>query len=449
MRHRSARLYAAVSRSYPAARMIRVSVQRGLPASLREPGPFRYLFWGQALSTVGDRLTPIAIAFAVLGIGSTTDLGLVLAAGGVPFALFAIAGGVVSDRIGRRNVMLASDALRVAVQVTTGVLLVTGAAQVWMLAGLSFVYGLSAAVFMPALIGLIPQIVPSARLQEANALIALSRSVSNVGGPVLAGALIALSGPGEAILFDAFTFAVSAACLWRLRPSAGGPAVEAPDEPGFAAQLRAGWREVRSRAWLCWGLVAMGVYHVLVMPAVFVLGPTLAERDLDGASSWATIVACFGVGSIVGNVIALRLPVHRPAFVAALALVGASLQAVIIGSGMGTAGIAAAQILSGACVALFFTLWDMSIQEQVPSHAVSRVSSYDFSVSMGLMPLGMAVSGPLAATFGLHATLRGLGVIGVLSALAWLAQPSVRRLRRPEPVDGAGATPEAEPAAVA
>src|SRR3954452_23727419 len=92
--------------------MNRLAVQRGLPTSLREPGPFRLLFWGQALSVIGDRITPVAIAFAVLGLGSATDLGLVMAAGGVPFLLFALAGGVWADRVGRRRLMLASDILR-------------------------------------------------------------------------------------------------------------------------------------------------------------------------------------------------------------------------------------------------------------------------------------------------------------------------------------------------
>src|SRR6478672_5512778 len=120
--------------------MTGASVQRRLPASIRDPGPFRYLFWGQALSVLGDRVVPIAIAFGVLGIGSTTDLGLVLAAGGIPFALFANVGGVLSDRLGRRNVMIAADLLRVVVQAATATLLITGAAQVWMLAALSFAY---------------------------------------------------------------------------------------------------------------------------------------------------------------------------------------------------------------------------------------------------------------------------------------------------------------------
>jgi MFS family permease len=398
------------------------------------------------LSVVGDRITPIAIAFAVLGLGSASDLGLVLAAGGIPFALFALAGGVWADHVGRRRVMVASDVVRALSQSVTAALLLTGTAEVWMLAVLAFVYGTAAAVFMPALMGLIPQTVSPARLQEANGLLALTRSTASVAGPALAGVLVVSAGSGEAIAVDAATFVVSALCLARLRPHALAEdvlAAEAEPEP-FLVGLRAGWREVRSRAWLSWGLVAMSSYHVFVLPAVFVLGPALAERELDGPSSWATIVACFGVGSVIGNVLALRLPLPRPVFMAAVALVGASTQAVIIGSGLGTAGIAALELAAGVCVALFFTLWDLSIQEQIPPRAVSRVSAYDFTVSMGLMPLGTAVAGPIADAIGLHATLRWMSVVGIVSALAWLAQPSVRALRRPASEEPA--RPEREPA---
>jgi MFS family permease len=358
-----------------------------------------------------------------------------MAAGGIPFALFALAGGVWADRLGRRRVMLASDVIRALSQTATAVLLLTGSAEVWMLAVLSFVYGTAAAVFMPALIGLIPQTVSHERLQEANGLLALTRSIASVGGPALAGVIIVAAGTGEAIAFDAATFAVSALCLARMRPGAEPAAAEAgaggaAHEP-FLAGLREGWREVRSRTWLRWGLIAMSVYHVFVLPAVFVLGPALADGQLNGASSWAAIVASFGVGGVLGNVVAMRIPLRRPVFIAALALVGASTQAAIIGSGLGTVGIAALELLAGICVALFFTLWDLSIQEQVPAHAVSRVSAYDFSVSLGLMPLGMAMSGPISEWLGLQATLIGMSAVGLAGALAWLAQPSVRRLRRP------------------
>lgn len=402
-----------------------------------EPGePFRLLFAGQSLSVVGDRMMAVAIAFAVLSIGSATDLGIVLAASGIPFALFAIAGGVLSDRVGRRRTMIASDVARAACQALVAVLLLTGRAEVWMLVVLSAVYGASAAIFMPALMGLIPQIVPAGRIQEANALLGFTRSVANVGGPALAGFVLAIGEPGDVIAVDALTFAVSAACLLALRPRSAPAGPEASDD-GFTARLRTGWREVRRRPWLQVGLGAMAAYHVFVIPAVFVLGPALSERELSGASSWATIVACWGIGTAAGNLVAMRIRLERPVLVAALALAVASMQAAIIGSGLGTGGIAALELLAGVAASLFFTLWDTSIQEQVPPHAVSRVSSYDFTVSLGLMPIGMAAAGPVAASAGLHATLVGLSVLGVLAALAWLAVPDVRRARRPGPAPAA------------
>ena len=419
----------------------------GIPALLRDDSRFRLLFTGQVLSTVGDRITPIAIAFAVLGLGSATDLGLVLAAGGIPFALFAIAGGVLSDRIGRREVMVASDVVRAIAQAITATLLLSGQAEIWMLAALSAVYGIGAAVFMPAMMGLIPQTVAPARIQEANALLGMTRATAGIAGPVIAGILLAIAGPGEAIAVDAVTFVFSAICLAALRPREIEPGEDLVPAEGFVAQLREGWREMRLRPWLRYGLVAMGAYHVLVLPAVFVLGPALAQRELDGARSWAIIVAAFGIGTVLGNVIALRVRVRRPVLVSAIALVGASMQAAIIGSGMGTWGIAAAELVAGIAVALFFTLWDTSVQEQVPARAVSRVSSYDFTVSLGLMPLGMAIAGPVADAVGLHMTLIGMSVAGGAVALIWLAVPDVRRVVRPAPeVELAVAAPGPHPA---
>jgi MFS family permease len=415
-----------------------------LPAALREERAFRLLFTGQALSVIGDRITPVALAFAVLDLGTATDLGIVLAAGGIPFALFSLVGGVVADRVGRRQVMLASDVARAIVQVITATLLLTGDARIWMLVALSAVYGVSSAVFSPALTGLIPQTVEAARLQEANALLALTRSLGNVVGPAIAGIIVAAAGYGEAIAVDAATFVFSALCLARLQPRSLATDPGAGTER-FFTQLRDGWREVRARRWLSRGLAAMSAYHVFVLPAVFVLGPALAERELDGASSWAIIVACFGLGSIAGNLFALRFPVRRPILVAAVALVVASLQAAIIGSGLGTAGIAGLEIVAGVAVSLFFTLWDLSIQEQVPANAVARVSSYDFTVSVGLMPIGLAAAGPISDALGLHVTLRAMSMVGVAAALLWLTVPAVRRLERP--VSAPAPVPGPEPGA--
>ena len=372
------------------------------------------------------------------GLGSATDLGLVLAAGGIPFALFALAGGVWADRVGRRRVMLASDIVRALSQTATAALLLTGTAEVWMLAVLAFVYGTAAAVFMPALMGLIPQTVSPARLQEANGLLALTRSIASVAGPALAGVLVVAAGSGEAIAVDAATFAVSALCLARMRLGAEPAAADAGararatsrSSPGCAA----GWHEVRSRTWLTWGLIAMSVYHVFVLPVGLRARPGARRRASStapragrpsspasgSAASWATWWRC--ASRCAGRSSSPRwrwwAPARRRRSSAA---------------GWAPSGSPALELLAGICVALFFTLWDLSIQEQIPAHAVSRVSAYDFSVSHGPHAAGHGdVPARSPMPLGLQATLLGMSAIGLAGALAWLAQPSVRRLRRPQ-----------------
>jgi hypothetical protein len=175
---------------------------------------------------------------------------------------------------------------------------------------------------------------------------------------------------------------------------------------------------------------------VVVLPAVFVLGPVLAEREYDGASSWAVVTAAFGAGSVVGDVVALRWRPPRPLMVAAAALVVASCQALIVGSGLSIAAIAALEGVTGVGVSLFFTLWETTLQEQIPERSISRVSSYDYLCSIGLMPVGLALAGPAADAFGIHATLHGMTAIGLPVALAVLAVPGVRALRRPAAAPG-------------
>jgi hypothetical protein len=401
-----------------------------LPGVLRREPRYRLLFAGQALSVIGDRVTYVALAFAVLEIGTVADLGWVTAAAALPFLIVALPGGALSDRLGRRRVMLVADLVRATTQGTMAVLLLSGVAQVWMLVVLMALFGTADSFFGPALNGLIPQTVGAARVQEANALLGLAANAGMIAGPIIAAALIAASGPGEAIALDAATFLVSAACLWRLRPA------EIPAEGDEAPHdllhgLREGWAIVRATGWMIPGLLALVAYHVFVLPSVFVLGPEIANTDLDGATSWGIITSGFGVGAVLGSVLALRLrPLHtlRAAFAAMLV---ASLQGAFIASGLGTAGIAALELLSGVGVALLYTLWETNIQEQIAPAATARVAAYDWATSVGLMPVGLALAGPLGAAIGVSTAMRLGSAVAVAAALGCLAVPAVRNLARP------------------
>jgi MFS family permease len=410
-----------------------------VPGVLRDEPQFTRLFIGQSLSVLGDRVSFVAVPFAVLSVGgSASDVGLVAAAGLVPMLLFTLVGGVWADRFPRHRIMLVSDMVRFAVQGLIAVLLLTGVAEVPHLALLMILFGTADAFFMPASTGLLPLVVGPDRLREANALRGFVQSSGLVLGPALAGGLVALAGPGGALALDALTFAVSAAFLARLKPREAASGTPGGAGGTFLEELRGGWVQVRSRTWVLSGLAGMAVYHVVVLPSVYVLGPVLAEREWGGAASWSVVVAAFGVGSIVGDVCAYRLKAARPMALAAAALAVASCQAVVIGSGASLAVIAILLAFTGAAVSLFFVLWETALQTHVPEHALSRVSSYDHLLSAGLMPVGLALVGPVSASLGVRPTLYGMTAIAVPAALALLCVPAVRRLRAHAPGAASG-----------
>ncbi|HEY7620771.1 MAG TPA: MFS transporter [Solirubrobacteraceae bacterium] len=411
-----------------------------VPEVLRTEPQFRLLFAGQVLSLVGDRVMLVALPFAVLeaggGIGA---VGLVVAAELVPFLVFAIVGGVVSDRADRRRVLVASDVARLVVQAIGGVLLLADAASPVSLGILAALYGTADAFFQPAFTGLLPQTVSHpGQLQQANALRGLSFSVSSIAGPAIAGVLVGAIGAGAAMLFDAASFAVSVACLLPLKPRVAAEGTEeAP--PAFLAAVHAGWREVRSRRWILAGLGAMCAYHGIVLPAVFVLGPVSVSERLGGPGAWAVVVVSFGIGSVLGDLLLLRFRPRHALLVAGIALIGASCQAAVYGSGLGLAGMAVLQCGAGVGVTTFFTLWEVSLQEHVPGEALSRVSSFDYLSATALMPVGTALAGPIAAALGTQATLLAMSAIGVACALAFLSVREVRELPRadaaaPQPI---------------
>jgi MFS family permease len=407
------------------------SLRALVPEVLRTEPQFRLLFAGQVLSLVGDRVMLVALPFAVLEAGGGVGaVGLVVAAELVPFLIFAIVGGVVSDRTDRRRVLVTSDVARLIVQAIGGVLLLTDAATPVSLGILAALYGTADAFFQPAFTGLLPQTVSHpGQLQQANALRGLSFSVSSIAGPAVAGVLVGAIGAGAAMLFDAASFAVSVACLLPLKPRVAAEGIEeAP--PAFLAAVREGWREVRSRRWLVAGLGAMCAYHGIVLPAVFVLGPVSVSEHLGGPGAWAVIVVSFGIGSVLGDLVLLRFRPRHALLVGGIALIAASCQAAVYGSGLGLVGMAVLQCGAGVGVTTFFTLWEVSLQEHVPSEALSRVSSFDYLSATALMPVGTALAGPIAAAVGTQATLLAMSAIGVACALAFLSVREVRELPR-------------------
>jgi MFS family permease len=385
---------------------------------------FRLLFAGHGVSHLGDRMVTVALAFAVLEVGgSASAVGLVLAASWVPAVASVLVGGVVADRISRRTVMVAADVVRVCSQGTMAALLIGGAAEVWMLAALAGLTGAATGFFNPAATGLLPDVVPSEGLQPANALRSTAASVSEILGPIAAGIIVAAAGAGWAIAADAATFAISAACLVALRL---GRAAER-EPAAFLRDLIDGWLAVRSRRWL-WTFLAYFAVSNVMWGAWTALGPVVAARDLGGAGPWGTVLGAVGVGAVLGSLAATRVRPTRPLLFVALMDGLFGLPLAFLAAGSSVPVLAIGGILSGIGMTLGMSVWETTLQREIPTESLSRVASYDWFVSYAVYPLGLAIWGPLAGVIGIYTALWLAFGLFVAGLLALLAVPEIRRL---------------------
>jgi MFS family permease len=386
---------------------------------------FRRFFIGEATSLLGDGMAAVALSFAVLDLtGSVSDLGFVLAARAVPLAATLLIGGVLADRLPRRLIMVAADLVRLVSQGIVAMLLLSGSARIWQLAALEAVQGMASAAFGPAAAGLLPSLVSGELLQRANGLRGMALSCGNIAGPALAGLLVALSGPGWAIAVDAVTFGVSALMLsWasieRKLPTTGN---------SFTHDLREGWREFRGRTWL-WMTVATSSLSNLLLAAVLVLGPFLANQYLGGPAAWASMNAFLGVGLFVGGMVAMHIRSERQLRTGIVALMIGTLPTLGLALRLPFPVMCALEFVAGIGIAIFGAMWATTLQRNIPEDKLSRVSAYATFGLLACQPLGHALVGPAAAAIGVYATLWSAAGIQILSALVALSTPAIRRLR--------------------
>lgn len=391
---------------------------------------FALLFLGRTTSMLGGALAPLALAFAVIYLtGSPADLGLVLGASFVPQIVFLLVGGIWSDRLPRHAVMVVSDVVGGLAQAVVAVLLLTGRCEVWHLVVAAVVRGAASAFFAPASTAVVPQTVSATHLQQANALLGLSRNGTTIAGAAGAGLLVAAIGPGWAIAIDAATYFLGAVFLLFLRLP---PMVQAPQRK-FMRELADGWNEVRSRTWL-WTVVTQFTFiNAFSWAAFFVLGPFVAEDGLGGSAGWGLVMATQACGMVVGGFLSLRFRPSRPLFAGNLAILLIALPLALLALPAPLLAVAAAAFVAGAGVEFFEVLWATTLQQQIAPERLSRVSSYDLLGSYALVPVGTVIVGPLSAAIGTADTLivAALVVLGATSAV--LAVPDVRALRRVEP----------------
>ena len=395
---------------------------------LRERNFARYLA-AIVVSHLGNGMANVALAFAVLQFGTPTDLGIVLLSREVPMIVFLLLGGVFADRMPRRTILVTTDLVRGAAQVATAVLLFTGTAHVWNVALVQIAYGVANAFQRPVGIGLVKETVSDAHLQQANALQQLSRSTLSVVSPAFGALLVVLGSPAIAIAIDSVTFFISAALIASMRLA--GTVRSATKS--IVGDLRDGWREFISRPWVVAIIASFGLFQLTYFPALLVLGPTVAKEQLGGAAGWGTIIAIEGLGAVAGGLLALRVKVHRPLVWSELVVVPSGFLLFALAVPLPLFAIAAVGFVVGMGFALGENLYVTAFQRNIPEHALSRISSYDWFGSVALNPIGYALIGPVAAAIGVTETLVIAGILNVLTCFLVVLVPSVRAIRSDAP----------------
>jgi MFS family permease len=387
---------------------------------------FRYLFLGQSASAVGDQVAILALVLYITQrTGSPTDLGLVLAAGTVPLMALILFGGVWADRLPRHRIMIGADLTRTVLHGALAILILAGGASVAQMVVIEALFGAARAFFQPAYTGLLPQTIAEEQIQDARALSEVTNNLAILVGPALGTILVLGVGAGEAFALDAATFVFSAAMLVRVHPRPRG---EAPPPEPVLQELRAGWREVRSRSWV-WVTIACFTGALLCVYAQwYALAPVIAREHYGGAGVFGLLESVAGVGAVAGALLGVKWRPRRPLRAGLILILVWPLQDIVFALSSPLALVLPFAFATGFGFSLFGVWWETALARHIPPHAISRVSAYDWMGSLALLPLGFVIAGPLAGAFGARNVLGVGSAIGFVLLLVALTPRSTREL---------------------
>jgi MFS family permease len=378
---------------------------------------FRVLWAGITVSLLGDGVFLVAIAWESYSLWNTpAALSIVSIGMTVPTIVFLLFGGIVSDRNDRRVVMAWADGVRAAAVAVLAVLVLVDALQFWQLVALVAVYGAGTAFFTPAFEAIVPELLPDVELPAANALDQFVRPIAlRLVGPILGGGLVALSA-GLAFALDAASFAATLVAVLAVRAR---PRVDREVNASTIGAIVEGLHFVRARTWLWGTLLSAAIAYLVFLGPAEVLLPYVVKNELNAsAGTFGLVLAAGGLGAVgAAAFVGRREHPRRDITVVYATWTLATLA--IAGYGLATAAwqLMLACLVFNALEAAGTILWATIKQRHVPGALLGRVSSLDWLISIGLLPVSFALTAPVAAAVGVRATLVGAAVIGAAVTL--------------------------------
>ena len=397
---------------------------------------FRLLAGGSIASLIGDGFFHVALAWQVYTISNVpTALSVVFLAISLPNVLLVLVGGVFADRYDRRKLMVGADLVRAAALGGIALLSGAGTIELWHVVALVIFVGAGDAFFNPASTALLPDVVSDEELPGANALAGIYRPIMiRMVGPAFAGLVVAALGPAPAFGVDAVSFLVSAVAVWAIRARPAPRAKVEHTVRSTIAEISEGVAYARRTPWI-WATLVSAMFSLLVFVGpIEVLVPFVIKNKLAlGPEALGLVFAVGGIGSLAMSIAIgiFGLPRKRVTvmyFAWALGVSGTA------GYGVMTS-IGQALVISFVLQASFMlgqVIWTTMLQQLVPRHLLGRISSLDWLVSLGLVPVSYALTGPVSGALGPDATLIVAGLLGAVLTFGLLFVPGVRDPERTE-----------------
>jgi MFS family permease len=401
------------------------------PGALLSFPAYRNLMISGILTTVAMSAFPIALAVTVLDAGgSATTLGLILAARVLSGVVMAPIGGVWVDRLPRKTILILSDGFR-AIMGSVVIFFNPENISMIILGAIVILMGISDAFGGPAAGAIIPSILPDHLLPSGNVLRGIALKGSTIAGPGIAGVIVVSLGTHATYIATSFFFLLGAALLIRIDE---GPVVANPDKKNqFVEEMREGLRVVWYYKWIAAMILMASVQLMLVIGVEDVLLPVITKRDFGTASVFATSAALFSAGGAISAVICIKSKVKNPGLVSVVVWGLFILAPLVLAFPSSKSIIFIAYFAAGFSVGPWEAFWATQVQREVPAEYQGRVFSIDYMGSLGLMPLGMALAGPLVNLFGERPLLIGVAVFHLIVCAVVLLVPGVKEMKSSRP----------------
>ena len=410
---------------------------RSVPRALtpfRNPG-YRRLAVALVASTFGQGVWLVALVWEVIRIGGgPTQLSIVTTASAIGVLLPALLAGVVADRVEQKTILLAVCAVELACMAAVAALALADVTTIWQLAVISFVIGGAMAFYYPAYSAWLPALVAESDLMAVNGFEGMVRpAVGQAIGPAVAGIVVGAASPGTAVLVAVGVYVVSLGALATVPRTPVRRELDAEDAGHpvrtAMADMAEGFRYMVRTPWLLATLLFAAVMVLAVVGPLEVLIPFLVKDGLGGgAGDHALVLAGFGIGSAVGSFAMGSLPMPRRYLTIMNLMWGvACLPFVLIAFASEIWVVVVAAFVIGGVFSAPMVIWGTLLQRRVPPALLGRVASLDFFVSLSLMPISMALAGPVSELVGLRTTFVVAGVVPVVVAViavVWARLPA-------------------------